>query len=86
MKRFWFFENLNTLKTNYYPYLWKYLNLEIMVFLMNIQAFMALLLNGGNLWIGVYVDFAYFYLKIELCFLLEFLIYIGQHIDHNKWK
>jgi hypothetical protein len=34
-------------------------------------------------WGWFYVDFAYFYLKIELCVMLEFLIYIGQHIDHN---
>jgi hypothetical protein len=32
----------------------------------------------------VLCSFAYFYLKIELCFTLEFLIYIGQHIDDNK--
>jgi hypothetical protein len=55
-----------------------------MVFLMNIQDFMALLLNGGTSGLGLYVHFAYFYLKIELCFMLEFLMYIEQHIDHNK--
>jgi hypothetical protein len=48
--------------------------------------FHGLIIEWRNLWIGVglYVHFAYFYLKIELRFILEFLMYIEQHIDHNK--